>query len=345
MMSAPKLRLLPLVAIACAGAALAGGYAYAAGWLTPARLTPQHLVNRLVANGGEHPGYRRNHAKGVCVIGYFDGNGQASSYSSAAVFGQVRTPVIGRFAIPGGNPAIADTSSPVRSLALQFTSANGEQWRTGMNSTPVFVVNTPQAFYENLLAARPDPATGKPDPAKVQAFFKEHPESAAFRQWVKAHPPSSSFVNTTFYSINAFQLVNSAGRTQLARWSVVPDTAYDILPPGSAAPNALQEDLATRLSNGPVHWHLQLQLAQPGDPGNDATIEWPEDRKVIDAGVLTLERAIPQDDGPCRDINFDPTILPRGIKVSDDPLLAARSGAYDDSYNARAREQAALHAK
>jgi catalase len=335
----------PAVALACAGAALAAGYAYAAGWLTPGRLTPQAIIDSFQADFGRHDGFRRNHAKGVCVIGHFDGNGQASPYSRALVFGNLRTPVIGRFAAPGGNPSVADNASPVRSLALQFTLPDGEQWRTGMNSTPVFVVNTPQGFYDNLQASRPLPATGKPDPAKLQAFFDAHPESAAFRQWVKAHPPSSSFINTRFYSINAFELVDQDGRSRLARWSVIPEAAYaPLTPEAKAAPDSLQHDLIDQLSRGPARWRLQLQLAQPGDPGNDATKAWPQDRQVIDAGTLTLERAVTQDDGPCRDVNFDPTILPQGIRPSDDPLLAARSGAYARSYQLRTSEQAAKHA-
>lgn len=337
--------LLPVAAIAATGAALVAAYAYAAGWLSPERLTPAAIIANFHADFGVHPGFRRNHAKGMCVAGYFEGNGLGTPYSSAAVFQQVRTPVIGRFAVPGGNPAVADTAGPVRSLALQFTQSNGEQWRTGMNSTPVFVVNTPQGFYENLQASRPAPGTGKPDPARLQAFFAAHPESKAFRLWVKGHPPTSSFASTRFYSINAFELVDGKGVHHLARWSVLPEAGAAPLPPAASSnPNALQEELAERLRAGPLRWHLQLQLAKPGDPGNDATIAWPDDRQVIDAGVLTLESTVAQDDGPCRDINFDPTVLPRGIQVSNDPLLAARSGAYDRSYNLRTGEQAALHA-
>ena len=33
-----------------------------------------------------------------------------------------------------------------------------------------------------------------------------------------------------------------------------------------------------------------------------------------------VDRIHPEHDGPCRDINFDPTILPDGITVSDDPF-------------------------
>lgn len=338
--------LLPLAAIACVGAVLAGGYAYAAGWLTPQRLTPKLVVATLSDNYGMHAGYRRNHAKGICVVGHFDGNGKASPYSRASVFDAIGTPVIGRFAIPGGNPAIADASSPVRSLALLFSLPNGEQWRTGMNSTPIFVTNTPQAFYDNLLAARPDPATGKPDPTRQKAWFDAHPESGPFRAWLKAHPGTASFASTQFYGINAFRFVDAGGGIHLARWSVVPEAAATPLDAQAAHdPNVLEEDLVQRLQQGPLRWHLQVQLAGPGDAGNDATIAWPAERQTIDAGTLTLTRAIAQDDGPCRDVNFDPTILPRGIQVSDDPLLAARSGAYSRSFNLRTHEEAAHAAK
>ena len=42
--------------------------------------------------------------------------------------------------------------------------------------------------------------------------------------------------------------------------------------------------------------------------------------------------------GPCRDLNFDPLILPVGIAASDDPILHARSAAYSVSFNRRERE-------
>jgi catalase len=41
-------------------------------------------------------------------------------------------------------------SVPVRSLALDFKLADGQQWRTGMNNTPLFMVNTPQVFFAQL---------------------------------------------------------------------------------------------------------------------------------------------------------------------------------------------------
>jgi catalase len=110
----------------------AAAFGYVGGWLAPHRLTPERIVDQLQQNGGGlHPGYRRNHAKGVCVAGYFDSNGAAQAYSKAQVFAAGRTPVVGRLAIPGGNPYAPDSTAPIRSMALRFTQPNGQQWRTG----------------------------------------------------------------------------------------------------------------------------------------------------------------------------------------------------------------------
>jgi catalase len=315
-------------------------FGYVGGWLAPQRLTAQRLVNQLQANAGVFPGYRRNHAKGVCVAGYFDSNGQAQTYSVAQVFSPGRTPVVGRFAVPVGNPYAPDSAVPIRSLALRFTQANGQQWRTGMNSMPVFPVATPQAFYELLQAQQPDPSTGKPNPAKIGAFFASHPETAAFGAWVKTAKPSASYVTNSYWSLNAFEFVDAKGEKHAVRWRVVPEASGDGV--GGSDANYLDADLAQRLAQGPQRWHLMVTLANPGDPTNDASKEWPSDRREIDAGTLVLTSTQPQESGECRDINYDPTVLPHGIEISDDPLLPARSAAYATSYLRRTSEEAHL---
>lgn len=330
--------------IVCTVAIVVIAFGYVGGWLAPHRLTPARIVNQFQANAGTFPGYRRNHAKGVCVSGYFESSGQAADYSVAQVFAaEQRTPVVGRFAIPGSNPYAPDSSVPIRSMALRFTLANGQQWRTGMNAMPVFPVSTPQAFYEQLQAQQPDPATGKPNPNKVAAFFAAHPETAAFRTWAKTAKPSASFATERYNSLNAFEFVDARGQRHAVRWSMVPE-AIDAV--DSAAPANDADYLAARLqqslSQGELRWHLIITLANPGDPTGDATQVWPADRHVIDAGTLVLQATEPQESGPCRDINYDPLVLPHGIEASDDPLLPARSAAYADSYLRRTSEEAHL---
>ncbi|RQH06579.1 catalase family peroxidase [Paraburkholderia dinghuensis] len=330
-----------LAAIATVTGCAALAFAWTAGWLTPRRVSAPHIIDTFEANYGTHPGYRRNHAKGICVEGQFESNGNGANVSSAEVFAPGRTPIVGRFAIPGSNPSAPDSSVPVRSMALLFQLQDGEQWRTGMNSTPVFPVQTPRQFYGQLVASKADPATGKPDAAKLDAFNRANPETLPFRQWVKTHAPSSSFATTAFYSINAFIATDASGQRHAIRWQTIPETPYA---PASAEdmtrPDFLSDDLDARLAQGPLRWHLVLTVAQPGDPANDATRAWPAGREQIDAGTLVLQRASAQSEGVCRDVNFDPTILPAGLAPSDDPLLAARSAAYAVSFNRRTREEA-----
>lgn len=317
-----------------------GAFAYVNGSLDRSRLTPKVLVDNLERGGGVHPGYRRNHAKGVCIVGYFESNRQAADLSVASLFGDEKTPVVGRLALPSVNPYAPDSSVPIRSMALRFTLTNGQQWRTGMNSMPVFPIGTPEAFYQQQMASAPDPATGKPDPTKMKAFFADHPEAAPFLAWVKTAKPSASFATETYNSINAFYLVNAKGDRQAVRWAMVP-VASDEANAVAAAPaggDFLQQDLAQRLVLGPLRWQLRITLANPGDPVDDASKAWPADRRVVTAGTLVIDKLEAQNDGECRDINYDPTVLPNGIEASSDPLLAARSAAYASSYLRRTGE-------
>src|ERR1700730_12894519 len=87
---------------------VAAAFAYAGGWLSPARLTQDRMMAAFRDANGTHPGFRRNHAKGVCVSGWFESTGQAGALSKAAVFKTGRIPVVGRFALAGGMPFQAD---------------------------------------------------------------------------------------------------------------------------------------------------------------------------------------------------------------------------------------------
>src|SRR5207244_4721162 len=67
-------------------AVAAGGFAYLGGWLTPRDLTPARFVDAFQHANGVHAGFRRNHAKGVGVSGFFDSNGNGVRFSRAVVF-------------------------------------------------------------------------------------------------------------------------------------------------------------------------------------------------------------------------------------------------------------------
>src|SRR6266481_882421 len=133
-----------LTLIGVALAAVAGTFAYLGGWLTPHALTPARFTDAFEEVNGVHPGFRRNHAKGVGVSGFFYSNGEGVRLSKAAVFQPGRVSVLGRFSLGGGQPYAADKPDAVRGLGLQFSLPDGELWRTAMINLPVFPVSTPE---------------------------------------------------------------------------------------------------------------------------------------------------------------------------------------------------------
>jgi catalase len=80
--------------VAATVAGVAGAFAWTAGWISlesASRLTSERMIDGFEGMTGQHPGFRRNHAKGICVSGYFDSNGQAAGLSKASVFKRADT--------------------------------------------------------------------------------------------------------------------------------------------------------------------------------------------------------------------------------------------------------------
>lgn len=319
---------------------LAGAFAYTGGFLTATR-TPGRVVDELEHVNGVHPGFRRNHAKGVGASGYFESNGQGARLSRATVFkpGE-RAQVLARFALAGGKPFVPDTEGNIRSLALALVTTDGSEWRTGMIDIPVFPVRSGQAFYQLTVASSPDPKTGKPNPEAMKTFLAEHPETARAFKEIGARVPASGFANSTFNGLNAFRFIDASGQATPVRWSLVPVEPFapGVMSAPAADPNFLFDALVARLSQAPVRFRLIVTIGQPGDATNDATQAWPKDRQQIDAGTVVLDHVEGEATSPVRTINFDPLVLPDGMTASDDPLLSARSATYSQSFTRRASE-------
>jgi catalase len=336
--SAATVARLGLIAVIvlCSAAA----FAYVGGWLSPTRLTQNRIVAAFETVNGPHPGFRRNHAKGICATGWFESSGKAVALSKAKVFAPGRVPVVARIAFAGGLPFVPDEPATVRSLALRFLPPGAEEWRTGMINIPVFPVASPQAFYDQLLASKPEPTTGKPDPAKMHAFAAVHPEFLAAVAIIKDRPVSSGFADTTYNALHVFHFINAAGASTPVRWSTVPLQPF--VPAGPAGTsgdkNAMFDALIGQVAQHPVQWRLMVTVGQSGDP-TDPTLPWPTDRQQVDAGVVTLDKLSSEDDGPCIDVNYDPMVLPSGIEPSDDPILSARAAAYSRSFTLREGER------
>ena len=324
-----------LALIAVVVAAGAGAFAYTAGWLSPNRLTPTKIVDALAPPTGPALGHRRNHVKGICFTGVFESNGNGAQLSRAQVFSRGQYPALGRFNLGTADPKAPDATVRVRGMGLQLSTPDGEVWRAAMIDPPFFPVATPEAFYELLQTSH------SKDPDAMKTFTAAHPEFAAFGDWAKSAPWTASFAEQPYHSLNTFIFVENSGVEHAVRWSLLPQaqavpiTQDDLAKLGA---DHLVQEITGRVSKAPQRWTVVVTVANPGDPTSDPSKAWPEGRRTIDVGTLVVQKIEAERDGPCRDINFDPTILPNGIRVSDDPFPAARSSAYAKSYDLRTSE-------
>jgi catalase len=324
---------LVLIAVVIGGGAAA--FAYTAGWLSPDRLTPDRLVNAFAPPTGVALGHRRNHAKGICFTGTFEANGAGSALSRAEVFARGQYPALGRLNLGTADANAPDATVRVRGMGLRIATPDGQEWRTAMINAPVFAVSTPQAFYALLLTAK------SKDPDALKTFAAAHPEFAGFAAWSTSGPWTGSYAEERYNSLNSFVFTDAAGAAKTVRWSLLPETQPTPVAPEALAkggPDVLEQEITERVQRGPVRWTMVVTVANPGDPTADPTKAWPEDRRTVEVGTLIVQKIEPEPNGPCRDINFDPTVLPPGIGTSDDPFPAARSAAYAVSYDRRTAE-------
>lgn len=299
---------------------------------------PVRMIGAMEAAFGVTPGHRRNHIKGTCAVGQFVGLTSARSYSRSRLFSGEVIPVIGRFSVAGGNPDVSDAAKGVRGMALEFRLPGGGLQHMTMINAPVFGASVPKTFYDMLVAMQPDPKTGKRDPERFRAFVDSHPDFQGLAKYTSSHNPPPSYANSRYYSLHAFRFVNAAGGKTLVRWYFQPRDGVKELSDAErdAAPkDFLESELIGRTKKGPVEWDLYIVIGQQGDPETDPSKPWPADREEVKVGTLTLTGAMPQEQGQCGPINFDPLVLSDGIEATDDPVLKARSAAYAISFGKR----------
>jgi catalase len=305
---------------------------------TPAPSTATQTINIMNQVWGKHPLMRANHAKGVVVEGSFTPTAVAAALSKASIFAGPVVPVTVRFSDSTGLPTLPDgvPDANPHGMAIKFHTAAGGYVDLVENSLAFFPVATGEDFlalFQALAASPPD----APHPTKAEQFIAAHP--AVPKAFGSVATPSS-FARETYNGVDAFVFVDAAGNKAPFRFKIVPDAGTEHLSAADAAkmpPDFLVDELPQRLAHGPVVFHLMAQMAAPGDSTKDPTQPWPDDRKLVDLGTLTLTRAAADNVQAQKDFRVLPTQLEPGIEVSDDPLIEARARAYVVSFVRRAR--------
>jgi len=302
-------------------------------------VTAPEMIDAFEGDFGIHPGQRRNHAKGTCAAGEFVGTTDASALSRSALFSGKTIPVIARFSLGGGDPQVPDAAPAPRGMALEFRLPDGALQHITMIDAPIFAAKSPASFRDFLLAAKPDPKTGQPDPEKLKAYAATHPDAMALTELASRHTPTANYYQATYFSIHTFKFIDAKGTEHLVRWRFVPrdGTKEMTAAEAKAAPrDFLEKNLIERTGKAPAVWDMVVYVGEPGDPQDNPTLAWPESRKHFTAGILTITQATPQQKGTaCEPINFDPLRMADGIAPTNDPVLLFRSPAYAVSFAKR----------
>ncbi len=294
----------------------------------------EQLVDAAGAIYGSHSHRRALHAKGTWCAGAFTATPDAAKLSRAAHFqGQPVTALI-RFSNASGDPESHDAGREARGMAVKLRSADGEEMDILGTTNPAFATRTPEEFLDLLQLRAPDPDTGQPDMEKLGAFLAAHPESQpAIQATIGAEPPAS-LAQLNYRSPHSFKLVNANGEGTWVRYRWRPQAGEARIPDDEAHERGrdyLREELTERFRNGPARFDLVLQLAAEGDPIDDSTAIWPEDRQEVVAGGLEVTEIVDDPESGDHIEVFDPARIIDGIELSNDPVLHARPRAYSVS--------------
>ncbi len=292
------------------------------------------IVDALNKIYGAHPGYRANHAKGVVVEGHFKAAPGAAKLSRAKLFDGSTIPVTVRFSDSGGLPTVPDGDAHANphGMAIKYHLPGGDTDMV-IVSLHFFPVGSGEEFRDLLQAIADSPADA-PHPNKVEQFMGAHPQAP--KALGTAATPDS-FADEAYYGIDAFNFVDASGTKQAVRYQMLPQKLVHLKPEDAAKKPAdfLMQDLPKRLAKKPVVFHLKAQLAAAGDQTKDPSQPWPDDRKLVDLGTLTLDKAVPDSVAAEKKLLFMPTNLTDGIELTDDPLPQVRANAYAISFSRR----------
>jgi catalase len=318
-----------------AGVLLAGSTFGASGQEIEGKpLTEKELVhaifNTMLQVHGVKPGNRVVHAKGIICQGTFTPSKEAATLSRAGHFQDVSVPVTVRLSDGNPDPIIPDNSPNAgpRGMVVRFKLPNGDETDIIALSVNGFAVSTGEEFLALQKAvAATDPT--KPHPWPVEGFLGAHPSALRFVKGTQVVP--ASFATESFFAQDAFIFVNKAGVKQAGRYEIIPFAGQHDLSDEEAKTKSegfLFDDLKTRLAAGPIQYHLVVQLPNAGDSTKDPSIIWPEDRKTLDMGTISITSVVPDSITVEKALAFDPTNLTDGIELSDDPFPRLRSKVY-----------------
>lgn len=297
------------------------------GDAAPEQRSPGELVGALHTAFGEHHA-RAVHAKGTVLEGSFAPDPEAAALTRAAHLQRTASRVMLRFSDFTGLPEIPDSNPAAnpRGFAIRFSLPDGAFTDVIGHSFNGFPTATSDEFRDLLLAIGAS-GPGSAPPTALDRFLAGHPIANKFLTTQKI---PASFATITYYGVNAFEVANRHGTARFVRYQFVPVDGERLLSADQLARQSasyLFDEIRGRIAQGAIGFEMYAQIAERGDRIDDPSVAWPDSRKRVRLGRITLTRLAPITPADDRALQFNPTHVLDGIRPAD-PMIEFRGKAY-----------------
>jgi catalase len=298
-------------------------------------ITPARVLDAVNERFGRHAGLRALHASGVLLEGTFTATPQAAGLTRALHMQGEPVRVTARVSNGSGEPEDPDYAPDVRGFAVKMYLPDGTKTDIVAQTAPRFPVRTPEGFVDFVQAAEP----GLGQLVKMPRFLARNPRAIpGLPANLAALRPPASYATARYYAIHSYRWVDADGGARHVRYRIVPEAGVETISGREAKRRGrsyLRDEIAERVARGPVRFTLEVQLAGPGDPVDDPTFPWRDDRETVTAGTFELTGLDTTRETGGDVLVFDPTRVVDGIELSDDPILRYRRDAYSESVERR----------
>ena len=295
--------------------------------------TPVDLVNALHSAFGEHKA-RAVHAKGIILEGTFVPSKEAAAITKAKHLQNQKSKVIVRFSDFTGLPDIPDNAGPAnpRGFGIKFIMPDGSTTDIVGHSFNGFPTENSDQFRDLLLAIASSGASAT-KPTALDSFLLSHPVAKTFLTTQKF---PASYATVGYFGVNAFKFTNNKGVAHFIRYQFIPEQEKLLTSAQYEKKDAnyLVKEIKKHVATKRVVFRMYAQLAEEGDAIEDPSIAWPDTRKKVFLGTITITKLANNSIDADKKLFFIPNNIPDGIEPAD-PMINFRSQAYPVSVKER----------
>lgn len=306
---------------------ITGGYLHANAQETTQKYSPGDLAYAMhSAFGNNHS--RAVHAKGIIFEGIFVPNKDAAEITKAAHLQNVASKVLLRFSDFTGIPTIPDNNPAAnpRGLGIKFIMPDKSTTDIICHSFNGFPTATSDEFRQLLVAIGASGPDAK-KPTALDNFLATHPIAKTFL--ITQHI-TSSFATINYYGVNSFKFTNKKGASHFIRYQFITEAGEKYITTEEStkeSANYLFTEIKKRIAKGPIKFKLYAQVAEKGDKIEDPSIAWPDSRRRVLLGEITITKLSENTTDEDKKFVLNPGNIPDGIEMAD-PMLELRAKAY-----------------